>query len=165
MSDTNQLPHSHHLHSLRRLRRSAVAGSALVEAVVAAVVLAIVFLGSMEALIMANGNAANSRLTTNARVIVQRNIDKASGVPFTAAAPPDILKVTEAKGEVFDANVAVVVQTAGGPALVSGVLTRTVLDVANTESAVIRKITFSLKYKYSKFPEVTTEMTTLRAQD
>ena len=171
MSDTNQLSQFNKLHSLRPSRRSCVAGSALVEAVVASVVLAIVFLGSVEALIMANGNAAKSRLTTNARVIVQRNIDQASGVPFTSASVPAILALTPSEGVVYDEDgngdglANVVVQSAGGSTVVSGVLTRTVVAVLNPEGADIRKITFSLKYTYSKFPEVTTEMTTVRAQD
>lgn len=125
-------------------------------------------LASVEALIMTNRKAAAMRTVTNARAIVQRNIDAALGVPFAAGDPaPAILAI--GSGQYDDDGdgsfvVPVVVTRNGTSVVVGGTLTRTVTAEANPTSSDIRRVTFQLTYTYRSRP-YTVAMTTLRSTD
>lgn len=125
-------------------------------------------LASVEALVLTNHRAAAMRTLTNARAIVQRNIDTALGVPFSANDPaPAILEI--GSGPYDDdgdgvMSVPIVVTRNGTDRVVSGTLTRTVTAEPNVANANIRRITFSLSYTYRSKPYSVT-MTTLRSTD
>ncbi len=126
-------------------------------------------LASVEALVLTNHRAATMRTMNNARAIVQRNIDTALGVPFSAnAAPPAILAVGSADYDddgdgVLD--VPVVVKRDGTTNIVSGRLLRTVTAESNPAGADIRRVTFQLTYYYRRTQPYIVSMTTLRSTD
>lgn len=158
-------------------RRSAVAGITIVEAVTAMAVTAIVAAAAIGSLLTAQTLAARTRLLTNARVLVQRNIDTALVVPFTSTNVPPILALTSESGAPFsdDAtdstgeSVPISLNNEGEP-IVTGTLTRIVTNLSNAEKpndvagAIIRRVTFRIDYTYLGRPYMY-EMTTLRAQD
>lgn len=123
---------------------------------------------SVEALVLTNHRAAAMRTVNNARAIVQRNIDTALGVPFSADDPvPAILAI--GTGPYDDDGdgvlpVPVVVARNGTSSVVSGTLTRTVTAEANPAGADIRRVTFQLSYTYRSKP-YSVSMTTLRSTD
>lgn len=153
---------------LRRLR--SCAGILLIEAVVAAAALALVIVGASQALLIANRMAATSRILTAARSVVQRNIDAALTTTFTQASTPAILATTGANGSVWDDDggadniVQISVQDNNTAVVASGVLTRTVVALANADNAVVLQVTFSLTYTYRGRTD-TVSMTTIRARD
>jgi len=153
---------------LRRLRNSA--GIMLVEAIVAVGALALVIVGASQALLVANRIAATSRVLTAARSVVQRNIDTALTTTFTQATTPAILATTPATGSVWDDDgggdntVQISVQDNNSVVVASGVLTRTVTQLANADNAVVLQVTFSLTYTYRGRTD-TVSMTTIRARD
>lgn len=155
---------------MRRLQPRRMRGFTLIEVVVAATILCVVALVSIQAMLLSNRWAATSRLKTNARTVVQRNIDRALTLPFSASQVPALLAITSASGEVYDDDttnnglVEVMVQTAGGTVIVPGTLTRTVTAVTNTENADIRRVTFSVAYTYRNRSH-TYQMETLRTRD
>ncbi len=161
-------PSPRRLASIRRLRRCA--GVLLAEVMVAAGVLALVVVGGGQALLTANRLAASSRVLTGARAIIQRNIDTALTASFTQASVPSILAITPATGSVwdddggFDSTVQIAVQDNNSLIVASGVLTRTVTAVANSDSADIRQVKFSLTYTYRGRP-TTISMSTMRSID
>lgn len=142
----------------------------LAEALVAAGILTMTIVGASHALLTANRLAASSRVLTNARAVIQRNIDTALTVTFTQASQPAILAITPTTGMVydddggFDNTIQIEVQDNGTAVVAAGVLTRTVTAVANADNADIRQITFSLTYTYMKRPQ-TMSMTTMRSID
>lgn len=156
------------LGNLMRLRQRA--GIMLAETLVAAAVLAIVTVGTSQALLIANRIAAASRVLTGARAVLQRNIDTALVSTFTQNTEPAILAITPAGGAVydddggFDRTIQIAVQDNGTAVVASGTMTRTVLAVANADSAVIRQVTFTLQYTYRGRP-VTLSMSTIRSRD
>ena len=106
----------------------------------------------------------------NARAVVQRNIDTALGVPFSATQQPAVLAITSATGSVYDDdaggdNLVTIVtpKTAAGMTL-KGTLTRIVTAQANGDAADIRRITFRIDYTVKNRP-YTFAMTTLRGSD
>ena len=161
-----------------RLRTS---GFALVEVIVAVMLLTLTIIVSTQAMLQSNRQAAAMRTMAAARGIVQRNIDTALTVAWDSAmkpAPavppePEILGLTPGAdydddgllGNAPPYNVAIATiqddPTAAGP--VSGTLTRKVIDVS-TESAVLRQITIRLDYTYGSRP-YSIQMTTERAID
>jgi hypothetical protein len=153
---------------LRRIRTCA--GVLLAEALIASGVLALVIVGGTHALLTANRLAAASRVWTGARAVVQRNIDTALTVTFSQASQPAILAITPATGQVwdddggFDNTVQIAVQDNGTMVVATGVVTRTVTAVPNSDSADIRQITFRLNYTYQGRAE-TISMTTMRSID
>jgi type II secretory pathway pseudopilin PulG len=155
---------------MRRLKSRGVAGFTLVEMLIAAGVLFTVAIASTQALVISNRWAAATRMKTNARAVVQRNIDQALAVPFSSAQIPPILATTSSTGEVYDDDgngdnkVDVVVQDSGGTVVVPGTLTRIVTAVANGENADIRRVTFRVAYLFRGRP-YTYEMETLRTRD
>ncbi|MCE9610729.1 MAG: hypothetical protein K8R23_11095 [Chthoniobacter sp.] len=139
------------LKTRRELRTS---GFALIEVMMGAVLIGLIAVGSVQGLGRMNRNAASNRVITNARAIVQRNIDNALSVTATASSVPAILAITSASGVVYDddagaANiVSVVLQGSSTVQLVQGTLTRIVTAVSNPDSADIRQITFRIDYVY-----------------
>ena len=137
---------------------------------IAAGVLALVVVVATQALLTANRLAAASRVLTAARSVVQRNIDTALTTTFTQATTPTILATTASTGQVWDDDggadnvVQIAVQDNNTAIVASGVLTRTVLAIANTDNAVVLKVTFSLTYTY-RGRTATIAMTTIRARD
>jgi hypothetical protein len=142
----------------------------LIEAMVAAGVLALVIVGATQALLIANRLAAASRVWTGARAVVQRNIDTALTVTFTQTSVPAILAITPAAGQVwdddggFDNTVQISVMDGGTIIVASGVLTRTVTAVANADNADIRQVTFRLDYQYQGRTN-SVSITTMRSVD
>ena len=153
---------------LRHLRKSA--GILLIEAIIATAALALVIVGASQALLIANRIAATSRVLTAARSVVQRNIDTALTTTFTQATVPAILATTPATGTVWDDDgggdntVQIAVQDNNTAVVASGVLTRTVVALANADNAVVLQVTFSLTYTYRGRAD-TVSMTTIRARD
>jgi hypothetical protein len=149
-------------------RRHGVAGFSTVQALMAMAIVLIAGMASVQALILTNHRAAAMRTLNNARAIVQRNIDAALGVPFSAsAAVPAILAI--GSGQYDDDGdgvlaVPVVVKRDGTSRVVSGTLTRTVTAEPNSASADIRRITFTVDYTYRSKP-YSVSMTTLRSTD
>ena len=66
----------------------------IVEIAIAVALLGLIAAAAIAALTVLNKNAASARLMSNAREIVQRNIEAAIGSPFTSSTEPDILKTT-----------------------------------------------------------------------
>ena len=165
---TVEKPPQRQLGNLRRLRNCA--GVLLAEAMVAAGVLALVIVGGGQALLTANRLAAASRVLTGARAVIQRNIDTALTATFTQATVPAILAITPAAGQVwdddggFDNTIQIAVQDNGTLIVATGVLTRTVTAVANTDNADIRLVTFNLTYTYKGRTD-TVFMSTMRSID
>lgn len=161
-----------------RLRTS---GFALVEVIVAVMLLTLTVIVSTQAMLQSNRQAAAMRTMAAARAIVQRNIDTALTVAWDStmkpapAVPsePEILGLTpgadyDDDGLLGDAppyNVAIATiqddPTVAGPVL--GTLTRTVIDVS-TQGAVLRQITIRLNYTYES-RRYSVQMTTERAID
>lgn len=155
---------------MRRRKNRGVAGFTLIEMLIAAGVLTTVAIASTQAMIISNRWAAANRMRTNARAVVQRNIDQALAVPFASTDVPAILGITSATGAIYDDDgngdnkVDVVVQDSGGSVIVPGTLTRIVTAVANSENADIRRITFRVAYIFRGRP-YSYEIETLRTRD
>lgn len=126
-------------------------------------------IGGVHSLLTVNREAADMRMLSNARAILQRNIDTALGVPFDASTTPAILATTSSSGSVYDDdgggdNVVNVSSLRSGNTLLTGTLTRTVVAEANSDNADIRRVTFQLNYSFRGRP-FSYQMTTLRTQD
>src|SRR5687767_14059781 len=90
------------LHPVSLAARRGLAGFSLVQVMVATAIIVIVGLASVQALVMMNRKASVMRTFSNARAVVQRNIDTAMGVPYTLALEPPILALTPVTGFVYD---------------------------------------------------------------
>ena len=137
---------------------------------IAAILIGLVAVGSVQAIGVLNLNAASNRIITNARVIVQRNIDKALSITCSKNSVPAVLAITPAAGVIFDDDggtvniVTVVLQGSSNVQLVQGTLTRIVTAVTNADSADIRQVTFRLDYTY-RSRAYSYALTTMRAID
>ena len=144
-------------------------GLTFVEIAVSVALLGVVFATVLGTLIVLNRNASSTRLMTNVREIVQRNIETAVGVPFTTSNIPSVLAITPAGGQAWDEGVAgnnpVTIYTSrDGTMKVTGTLLRIVTAEANSLSADIRRVTFRLSYTiYGR--NLSYELTTIRAKD
>lgn len=144
-------------------------GMTLVEIAIGVGLLGLVAAAAIATLMVLNKNAVSTRLMTNAKEIVQRNIERAVGVPFTSASIPSILAPTSSGGVPWDevgGSGLVTIYTSRdgtGPA-VQGTLTRTVTAEANTPNADIRRVKFRLSYTLFG-RQMGYELTTLRAVD
>jgi hypothetical protein len=141
----------------------------IVEIAIGITLLGLIAAAAIAALSILNKNAASTRVMSNAREIVQRNIEAAMGSPFTSSNEPDILKTTGANGSPWDdtggSNPVTVYSSRDGTGpTVQGTLTRTVTAEANTPSADIRRVKFRLSYTLFSRP-MSYEMTTIRAMD
>ncbi len=154
-------------------------GIALTEVLIAAILVSLIAMGSIQSMTLLNRDAAATRMLTNARAIVQRNIDTALSVTYTSdlSTPiPAILALTPSQGSVWDDDsgapnmVDVALQGSSGAQLVQGALTRIVTEVDPVDAvdkidqAKIRKITFQLNYTYRGKP-FTYSLSTMRAID
>ncbi len=145
-------------------------GYALVEVMTAAVLIGLVAVSSVQAFNVLNRSAASNRIITNARTIVQRNIDTALSITCNKSAVPPILAITPSSGTVWDDDagttniVTVVLEGSSSFQLVEGTLTRIVTAVANTDNADIRKVTFRLNYNY-RGRDYTYTLNTMRSID
>jgi hypothetical protein len=141
---------------------------ALVQALIASGIIVIGGLASVQALVMTNNKAASMRTLNNARSIVQRNIDAAMSVPFSASVQPAILGFTaavpydETGGAATTVNI--VTSRDGVGSVVRGTLWRSVTAEPNADGADIRRIKFRVDYTY-RLRKYSFEMTTLRAPD
>jgi|GEM_PF-1707186 len=161
-------------------------GFSLLEAIAAMVITVIVASTVIATLLNSQTFAARTRVMTNARMIVQRNIETALGVPYTSVNVPDILKLTadEENGEIYregasagedggedgeEDNTMTVAITGEGDTVVEGTLRRIVTDLPDDEKpedilSVIRRITFRIEYEYLG-RDYSYEMSTIRARD
>ena len=150
--------------------RRAAAGFTIVQVMVAMGVIVICGIAGVQTLVLINQKAAAMRLLTNARAVVQRNIDTALCVPFSSTIQPALLAVTAPAGAVYDDDdggdnlVSIALTRAGTDAVVRGTLTRTVLAEANADGVDIRRCTFRLDYTFRRHA-YSYEMTTLRTVD
>jgi prepilin-type N-terminal cleavage/methylation domain-containing protein len=142
-------------------------GMTLVEIAIGLAVLGLVAAAAIATLMVLNKNAVSTRIMTNAREIVQRNIEGAVGAPFTATSIPPILGT--AAGAVWDDdgggdNLETIYTSRDGTTKITGTLLRTVQTEPNAVDADIRRVTFHLNYSLFGRP-MSYEMTTIRAMD
>lgn len=141
----------------------------IVEIAIGAAMLALVATGAFASLIVLNRNAVRTRIMTNAKEIVQRNMETAVGLPFTSSNVPAVLATTTTSGSVWDDdgggdNLETIYISRDGTQKMTGTLLRIVLPEANAASADVRRVTFHLDY--SMFGKAASyEMTTIRAPD
>lgn len=142
----------------------------MVEVMIACAVIVMAFGAVMQALLQFNRQALLSRVQTNARMVVQRNIDQALAEKFTFTETPAILALTPPSGSTWDDDgggdnrVAITVENGTNIATTLGTLTRTVTAVANTSGADVRLVQFSISYSYRGRP-YTYSVTTMRSRD
>jgi type II secretory pathway pseudopilin PulG len=145
-------------------------GFTLVEVIIACGIIVISFGALMQVLLQLNRQALLSRVQTNARMVVQRNIDQALAEKFTLTVTPPILAITSASGVTWDDDgggdnrVSITVENGTTTATTLGTLTRTVTAVANANGADIRLVRFSIAYNYRGRP-YTFSATTMRSRD
>ena len=144
-------------------------GLTLVEIAVSVALLGLVFATVLGTLIILNRNAASTRLMTNVREIVQRNIEAAVGVPFTASNVPSILAITASNGEAWDEGISgnnpVSIYTSrDATTKITGTLLRIVTAEPNSLTADIRRVTFRLNYTFYG-RNLSYELATIRAKD
>jgi prepilin-type N-terminal cleavage/methylation domain-containing protein len=145
-------------------------GMTLVEIAIGVAVLGLVAAAAIAALMVLNKNAVSTRIMTNAREIVQRNIETAVAVPFTSTSIPTILAATASNGATWEDdgdgdNQETIYQSRDGSGpIVKGTLTRTVTAETNTPGADIRRVNFRLSYTLFG-RAMSYEMTTIRATD
>lgn len=165
--------------------RPRTSGVALVEAIVAVMLLTLVIVVSTQAMLQTNRQAAQMRTMAAARGIVQRNIDNALTVAWDSTVEPPILTLTGVLTGVTPPSAIPVNYNDGSPdpagpentqitttqddatatGPVSGTLTRAVLDVSTANPiASLRRITIQLGYTYNSRP-YSVQMTTERAID
>jgi prepilin-type N-terminal cleavage/methylation domain-containing protein len=143
-------------------------GMTLVEISIGVAVIALIASAAIVALVLLNKNAVSTRIMTNAREIVQRNIEAAVGTPFTSTSIPPILAL--ATNAVWDDDggdplrVTIYTSRDGTPG-VTGRLLRTVQTEPNTPGADIRRVTFRLEDYTLSGRQMSYEMTTIRAVD
>lgn len=159
--------------------RPAQAGFSLLEVCFAMLFAAVMAVSLIQCLLQNERYAASSRVLTNARMVVQRNINACAGIAFSGtASTPALLALTASGGEVCsdDGVDGVTTQTVqiggtGSVATVSGTLRRivtsepvTVSGTAVNSSVVVRRITFQIDYDYLS-RHYTYSETTLRSAD
>ncbi len=168
-------PKIHFQPSSVQLQERSIAGFALVEAMVAAMLLTLTIVVSTGAMLQTNRQAAAMRTMAAARGIVQRNVDAALTVTWNASVEPPILALTT--GSVYDddgspgapatpdnkVQIATAQDNASSAGPITGTLTRIVSDAA-VGTATLRRVTFQLDYTYANKP-YTVQMATVRAMD
>ena len=159
-------------------RFSSIRGLSLLEIVFAMAFSIFLAIAITTSLLTSQRIAARVRLLTNARAIVQRNIDAAAGIAFTSGSIPDILAITSSSGVVCDDDGGsgspvenIQVLRTGTTALVTGTLTRIVSaepvivsGTAADASVLVRRVTFKIDYDYLSLHYTHSE-TTLRSAD
>jgi len=151
-------------------------GFSMLEVIASMVITVIVASAVIATLLNSQTFAARTRLMTNARLIVQRNVETALGIAFTSVSQPDMLKKTEnANGEIFRENggqsdTMTVAITGDGDTVVEGTLRRIVTELrddekpADARTAAIRRVVFRIDYQYLG-RDYSYELSTIRAQD
>lgn len=139
----------------------------IIESVVAVAILGVVAAAAIATLASLNKFAAGSRIMTNARQIVQRNIEAAIAAPFSAGSVPAILQ--NATNAVWDDdgggdNLETIYVSRDGTSKVTGTLYRTVTAEPNAAGADIRRVNFRVSYTLFGRP-LSYDMTTIRAMD
>ncbi|MBA3961714.1 MAG: hypothetical protein H0X40_07425 [Chthoniobacterales bacterium] len=117
-------------------------------------ILGLVATAGIASLMTLSKNAANNRVMTSAKEVVQRNIEAAIGAPFTTASPPPnhILDLTVSASpfphwdENGGTNDVVIYKSRDGTQTLTGTLIRSVIAESNPISADIRRVTFHLDY-------------------
>lgn len=173
------------MRSLRSCENSRfrTSGVTLVELMIMLSIVALIGMSAMDVLLICERVSAVSRLYTNARVVVQRNLDNATGVLFTGtgtSVAPVVLQITSSSGVVCDddagsplENISVLLSGTGN-ILVSGTLSRkvTILPASSFASdvvtagvpPVVMQVQFQIDYDY-RSRHYTFSETTLRSQD
>ena len=157
-----------------------VSGYTLMEVMFAMMVVILLGASMINSLMFCERFAARTRLYTNARAIVQRNLDAATGVLFTGTTTtPAILSTTSSAGTVCDDDGGtgvpvenIQVLKSGTNVLVTGTLTRFVTNesvyvssaAVSDTSAVVLRVTFQVNYNYLAHDYSYAE-TTLRSVD
>jgi type II secretory pathway pseudopilin PulG len=141
----------------------------IVEIAMGVAILGIVAASALASFITLNKNAVRTRIMTNAKEVVQRNIETATGLPFTTTSAPTILAMTTTSGAIWDDdgggdNVITIYTSRDGTQKVTGTLKRIVTAEPNTANADLRRVTFHLDYSIFGIP-ASYEMTTIRALD
>ena len=144
-------------------------GMTIVEIAMGMAVLGIVAAGALASFITLNKNAVRTRIMTNAKEVVQRNIETAVGLPFLSTSTPAILATTGTAGAAWDDdgggdNAITIYTSRDGTQKVTGTLLRIVRPEPNSASADVRRVTFHLDYSIFGIP-ASYEMTTIRALD
>jgi prepilin-type N-terminal cleavage/methylation domain-containing protein len=144
-------------------------GMTIVEIAVGVAILGIVAAAALASFIALNKNAVRTRLMTNAKEVVQRNIETAMGLPFVSSNIPAILQTTTSSGAVWDDdgggdNQVTVYSSRDDSQKVFGTLTRIVTAEPNAAGADVRRVTFRLNYS-NLGSSINYEMTTIRALD
>ncbi len=163
-------------HPPSQKRRPYQRGFTLVETVATMAVIAILGASLMVGLLAAHRHVAMARAITASRIILQRNIDRAMGVPFFSnMTRPEVLAQTSNKTLYSHEGVGTqttlpILTSNDGTVLLSGTLYRTVVnepipselsDVAGTR---LLRITFDLHYHYLRRNHVQS-LSTIRSQD
>lgn len=156
--------------------RSRTSGVALVEAMVAVMLLTLTIIVSTQAMLQTNRQAAQMRTMAAARGIVQRNIDTALTVAWDSTVEPPILALTGGLPANYNdgspdpagsdnVQIATMQDDAAATGPVTGTMTRTVTNVSTGNPvATLRRITIQLDYSYNSRP-YSIQMTTERAID
>ena len=156
------------LQKLAPLQPKLEAAVTLVEVAIGAALIALIAASAIASLMVLNKNAVSTRIMTNAREIVQRNIEAAVGAPFTSTNTPAILAA--GTNVVWDDdgggdNMETIYESRDGTAKIKGTLFRTVATAANSLGTPdIRRVTFRLTYPLQG-RTLSYEMTTIRAMD
>ncbi len=149
------------------------------ETVAAMAIIAILGASLMVGLLAAHRHVAVSRVMTAGRIILQRNIDRAMGVPFLSnITRAEVLAETATDGTPYShegigtATSLPVLTSNDGRVLVTGTLTRIVRDepipnasaLSDVSTAKLLRVTFRLRYNYLN-RNYTQELASIRAQD
>ena len=156
---------------------SAHTGFTLIEVCVATSFAILMGAVLIETLLQSERFAASTRLMTNARAIVQRNLNAAAGVVFNdpTSPPPLLATTTGSTGVVCDddgsSNAGTPIENiqllrSGTNIAVTGTLRRIVSaePVPEASTATVRRITFQIDYDF-RSRHYTYSETTLRASD
>jgi prepilin-type N-terminal cleavage/methylation domain-containing protein len=142
------------------------------EMMMALAILALVAASTFAAMTQANRFAVTTRVYTCAQTLVQTQIDTFLSVgPFYPQLSPPLVPAELAAGTTTTNNVPIYADTASGSTLVSGTMTRTVVDLGLTQTTNsvtdnlnTRRLTVTLAYTFLG-KNYSIVMNTLRASD
>jgi hypothetical protein len=152
----------------------------MVQVMVSTAMILICGQAGVQTLLFMNNKALAMRIMSNARAVVQRNIDTAMNVPYTSTSVPSILATNSssasALGNVYnettmqDASGATsnILLSDSGTTLLTGTLYRNVTaetysDSTNT-TIIVRRVTFTMNYNL-RGRAYSFSITTLRSVD
>ena len=142
------------------------------EMMMALAILALIAASTFAAMSQANRFAITNRVYTCAQTLVQSQIDSfLSAGPFDPQFSPPLVPTELATGTTTTNNVQIYADTASGSTVVSGTLTRTVVDLGlnqttngSTDNLNTRRLTATLTYTLAG-KNYSIVMSTLRASD